>query len=164
MTVHTLHPSPIGDLLLVGETTEDSVFLTGLYMEEHRRGPAIEPAWTRDDAAFAEVASQLDAYFAGRRRAFDIPLSTTGTPFQLAVWDQLRAIPCGETRTYGELARRIGRPGAARAVGAAVGRGVVAGAAAGGATLGGSSWPFVSNAHPSTLPWPGWDEPAPVAL
>ena len=122
MTVYALHPTPIGDLLLVGEPAPGGVRLRGLYMEDHRRGPAIDPAWSRDDAAFAEVARQLDEYFDGRRRSFDVALAPAGTPFQLGVWDELRGIPYGETTTYGELARRVGRPAAARAVGAAVGR------------------------------------------
>lgn len=123
MTSYTLHPSPIGELLLVGESRPDGVLaLSGLYMEEHRRGPAIAPAWRRDDAAFGEVRRQLDEYFAGRRRAFDLPLAPHGTPFQLRVWEELRRIGPGTTRTYGELARAVGKPAAARAVGAAVGR------------------------------------------
>jgi methylated-DNA-[protein]-cysteine S-methyltransferase len=122
VTVYTLHPSPIGDLLLVGEPAGDGVALSGLYMEGHKRGPGIAGAWVRDDAAFAAVAVELDEYFARSRRRFDLALAPEGTPFQLAVWEQLRLIPCGERVTYGELARRVGRPGAARAVGAAVGR------------------------------------------
>jgi methylated-DNA-[protein]-cysteine S-methyltransferase len=133
MTLYALHPSPIGDLLLVGDLDSaasagtagagtGALALRGLYMEEHRHGPRVDPAWVRNDAAFAEVARQLDEYFAGRRRTFDLPLAPTGTPFQLAVWEQLRRIPTGTTVSYGELAQRVGRPGAARAVGAAVGR------------------------------------------
>jgi methylated-DNA-[protein]-cysteine S-methyltransferase len=122
MTVYTFHPSPIGDLLLVGEPAAGGVALSGLYMEGHKRGPSIGESWVRDDVAFTSVKSELDEYFAGARRSFDLPLSPKGTPFQLAVWEQLRLIPCGETTSYGELALRVGRPGAARAVGAAVGR------------------------------------------
>ena len=122
MTVHAFHTSPIGDLLLVGEPVAGAVALRGLYMEGHLRGPAVDGAWTRDDRVFAEVGRQLDAYFDGRRRAFDLPLAPAGTPFQLAVWEKLRRIPYGETTTYGAIARRIGRPAASRAVGAAVGR------------------------------------------
>jgi methylated-DNA-[protein]-cysteine S-methyltransferase len=122
MTVYAIHPSPIGALLLVGEPAGDGVALTGLYMEGHRRGPAVAPTWVRDDAAFAQVTRQLDEFFAGGRRAFDLRLAPSGTPFQLAVWEELRRIPAGGTTTYGELARRVGRPAASRAVGAAVGR------------------------------------------
>lgn len=122
MTVYAFHPSPIGDLLLVGEAAGGQTSLRGLYMEEHRRGPSVDPAWHEDPAAFAEVGRQLDEYFAGSRTAFDLPLSPVGTPFQVAVWEQLRLIPRGTTTTYGAIAARIGRAAAARAVGTAVGR------------------------------------------
>jgi len=67
----------------------------------------------------AEAARQLRAYFAGELTEFDLPLLLEGTAFQRAVWERLRQIPYGETTSYGELARRIGRPGASRAVGLA---------------------------------------------
>jgi methylated-DNA-[protein]-cysteine S-methyltransferase len=73
-------------------------------------------------AVLADAARQLDAYFAGEVREFDVPLRLTGTPFQIAVWQALRAIPYGSTISYGELARRTGRVGAARAVGRANGQ------------------------------------------
>ena len=66
-----------------------------------------------------QAAAELAEYFAGTRRTFTVPLSLKGTDFQLAVWQALREIPYGQTRTYGEIARAIGRPGAARAVGMA---------------------------------------------
>ncbi len=66
--------------------------------------------------------SQLEEWLNGRRTEFDLPLRPVGTPFQLAVWQALGEIPYGETRTYGAIARKLGRPGAARAVGAACGR------------------------------------------
>jgi len=65
------------------------------------------------------AAQELDEYFAGRRKAFTVPLSPHGTQFQLAVWEALRAIPYGQARTYGEIAAAVGRPKAARAVGMA---------------------------------------------
>ena len=123
MIVHASHPSPIGPLLLVGERDDaGGVRLSGIFMEEHRHGPAVDPSWIEDPAAFREVARQLDEYFAGTRPSFDLPLAPGGTPFQRRVWEELARIPAGTTVTYGELARRAGRPGAARAVGAAVGR------------------------------------------
>jgi len=70
----------------------------------------------------ATAARELAEYFSGGRRSFDLPLSPRGTEFQLAVWAALRAIPYGATTSYGELASRLGRPTAARAVGAAVGK------------------------------------------
>jgi methylated-DNA-[protein]-cysteine S-methyltransferase len=78
------------------------------------------------DAVLAETSRQLAAYFAGELREFDLPLRPSGTPFQLDVWQALRDIPYGETVSYGELARRIGRPAAARAVGRANGQNPIA--------------------------------------
>lgn len=123
MTVHAFHPTPIGRLLLVGEPDgADGTRLAGIYMEQHRHGPVVDPSWAEDAAAFGEVARQLDEYFDGLRTTFDLPLAPAGTPFQRRVWDELTRIPRGTTVTYGELAMRAGHPGAARAVGAAVGR------------------------------------------
>ena len=111
-------PSPIGRLQLHG----DGDALTGLFMELHRNLPVTPPRSKRDPAPFRDVIAQLREYFAGKRRAFDVPLAAHGTEFQRAVWKGLVAIPYGETRSYGELARRIGRARAVRAVGLANGR------------------------------------------
>jgi methylated-DNA-[protein]-cysteine S-methyltransferase len=118
---YSIHESPIGDLLL---TCDVNGHLTGLYMSQNRGTPTAEPArgWLRDDRAMSEVRDQLSAYFDGRLRDFDLPLSMHGTPFQELVWEGLRAIPYGVTVSYAELADRIGRPGASRAVGSANGR------------------------------------------
>lgn len=86
----------------------------------------VEDGWERDDAALAEVTRQLDEYFAGARVEFDLVLAPRGTPFQREVWDQLCRIPYGETISYGELAKRVDRPGAARAVGSANGQNPIA--------------------------------------
>jgi methylated-DNA-[protein]-cysteine S-methyltransferase len=75
----------------------------------------------RDEAVPAPVAQQLVAYLAGARRDFDLPLDLRGTPFQLQVWEALRAIPYGQVRSYADLAATIGRPNAVRAVGLANG-------------------------------------------
>lgn len=83
-------------------------------------GVRLEGPLTTSSLLF-ELARQLEGYFQGERTYFDVPLSLRGTPFQLAVWQALKGIPYGEVVTYGELARRIGRPRAARAVGRAVG-------------------------------------------
>ncbi len=74
------------------------------------------------DAVLARAARACDAYAAGERKTFDVPLAPRGTPWQRTVWEALLAIPYGETLSYGKLAARLGRPGSARAVGAAVGR------------------------------------------
>ena len=123
MIVPAFHAAPIGRLLLVGEQDDArGVRLSGIYMEQHRHGPAVGSSWAEDSLAFGDVARQLDEYFAGMRATFDLPLAPAGTPFQRRVWAELASIPQGMTVTYGELARRVGHPGAARAVGAAVAR------------------------------------------
>jgi methylated-DNA-[protein]-cysteine S-methyltransferase len=116
---YTYAPTPVGDVLL---TADGSGHLTGIYWPEHRLAPKPGPGWERDDGAFAGALEQLDEYFAGRRTSFDLPVAAQGTPFQHRVWDALREIRFGETVTYRELAERIGRPSAARAVGLANGR------------------------------------------
>ena len=77
--------------------------------------------WERDDEAFPDAVEQLAAYFAGDRTEFDLELDLVGTQFQRRVWAALLTIPYGETRSYGEIARQIGSPGAFRAVGLANG-------------------------------------------
>lgn len=110
--------TPFGPIFLCG----DGAFLTGLHFPGHRHWPGLDPAWQRDDESFAVARQQLTEYFAGERREFDIPVRLHGTPFQQRVWQELTRIPHGVTITYAELARRIGRPTATRAVGAANGR------------------------------------------
>ena len=82
-------------------------------------GSVVPPNAVVDLNAHRENLKQLRQYFDGERTVFDLPLDLQGTPFQLAVWNELLKIPYGETRSYGEIARRIGKPGAARAVGMA---------------------------------------------
>ena len=82
-------------------------------------GPAEGPVMPGKGTCLADAAAQLAEYFAGRRRAFDVPLFPRGTPFQRAVWAQLRRIPWGETRCYQQLAAALGNPNATRAVGMA---------------------------------------------
>jgi methylated-DNA-[protein]-cysteine S-methyltransferase len=119
---YTTVDSPIGELLLVG----DGQALHGLYMQEGRTAKRIEPGWERFEQPFAAVVAQLAEYFDGRRRGFDVPLAFDGPPFQRQAWQALREIPYGETVSYGEQARRIGHPDAARAVGAANGQNPIA--------------------------------------
>ncbi|MFC8101046.1 methylated-DNA--[protein]-cysteine S-methyltransferase [Streptomyces sp. NPDC057363] len=118
MKQHTVIDSPYGALTLVAE---DGV-LCGLYMTDQRYRPPEESFGAADDGPFAEAEDQLTAYFAGELKDFTIALRLNGTPFQRTVWDQLRRIPYGETRTYGELADALGNPAASRAVGLANGR------------------------------------------
>jgi len=97
----------------------DGRSLSGLHTDSDKHSPAMRPDWIRDEAAvpFAEVKAQLRAYFEGRLTEFDLPLAPQGSEFQLRVWRELRGIPYGKTISYAELARRIGRPQASRAVG-----------------------------------------------
>ncbi len=119
MTTYTATvSSPIGDIALVG----DGESLSGLYMPQHRHRPPLPESAVRDDDAFAAAREQLAAYFAGERTAFELPVAPTGTPFQREVWQALTEIPYGTTCSYGELAQRIGKPAAVRAVGLANGR------------------------------------------
>ncbi|MFH8973430.1 methylated-DNA--[protein]-cysteine S-methyltransferase [Streptomyces sp. NPDC017890] len=121
MKQHTVIDSPYGALTLVAENGA----LCGLYMTEQRHRPPEETfgAPSSPDASpFAEAEEQLEAYFEGELKDFTLGLALNGTPFQRAVWDQLREIPYGETRTYGELAAALGTPNASRAVGLANGR------------------------------------------
>ena len=106
-----VHPTPLGPV----EIVTDGGALVSLKLQPGAEGPV-----PRDVALLA--ARQIDEYLAGERTDFDLPLAPAGTPFELAVWERLRAIPCGDTVTYGELAAELGRPGAARAVGRANGR------------------------------------------
>ena len=118
--------TPIGPL--VAGATDDALCLleypdrrmmeAQLQTLRRRFGRPLAPG---DSPLFPELRAQLGEYFAGRRRAFDLPLDYPGSPFQRRVWDALRRIPYGETRTYAELAREVGEPGAARAVGRANG-------------------------------------------
>jgi methylated-DNA-[protein]-cysteine S-methyltransferase len=119
MKHHTVIDSPYGPLTLVAD--EDGA-LCGLYMVDQRHRPPEENFGTPDDTLFTEATAQLQAYFAGELKEFTIQLRLHGTPFQQAVWDQLRRIPYGETRSYGDLADALGNPGASRAVGLANGK------------------------------------------
>ena len=101
--------TPIGPVRLEA----DGEGLTGLVFLDN--GDPTAP----DGPVLEEAARQLAEYFRGARKVFDLPLRPIGTEFQLRVWRALREIPFGETRTYGDIARRLGRPGAARAVGMA---------------------------------------------
>jgi methylated-DNA-[protein]-cysteine S-methyltransferase len=112
--------TPIGELLL---TADDDGALTGVNLPNRHPDPA---GWERDDELLAGARRQLNEYFAGERTTFDLPLRPLGAPFQLRVWEALLRIPYGRTASYGELARELGHPTAARAVGAANGRNPIA--------------------------------------
>jgi methylated-DNA-[protein]-cysteine S-methyltransferase len=118
-TIYDYHASPIGELLI---TWNDDA-LTGLHMVGNNgdETPHLEAEWRRDPSALRIVHEQLRAFFAGDLFTFELRLRMDGTPFQRLVWEGLLGIPFGATISYAELARRIGRPSAARAVGAANG-------------------------------------------
>jgi methylated-DNA-[protein]-cysteine S-methyltransferase len=112
--------SPIGELTLLGSASA----LVALHLPGSDDEP---PEGERGKTPLLErVAAQLREYFAGERRTFDIELAANGTPFQHRVWDALMGIPYGELRSYGDVAKVIGRPAASRAVGAANGRNPIA--------------------------------------
>jgi methylated-DNA-[protein]-cysteine S-methyltransferase len=115
---YTTIDSPIGELLLAG----DEHGLARVSMSPFWP----DPTWRPDPAPFADASRQLTEYFAGDRHEFELTLALVGNPFELTVWDALQRIPYGETASYGEIAREIGRPNAPRAVGLANGRNPVA--------------------------------------
>ncbi len=108
----------IGELLLAGEA--DTLSMIGFPKGAMRRDP--EPDWIYNEKALAVVCEQLQEYFAGTRKDFDLSLSLSGTEFQVSVLEALQGIPYGQTTSYGAIAKQIGRPKAVRAVGAANGR------------------------------------------
>jgi methylated-DNA-[protein]-cysteine S-methyltransferase len=115
--------SPVGILTL----TASGDGLAGISFETSRRVRHPEPAREDErDPLLLRAASQLREYFAGDRRSFDLPLDIEGTEFQKLVWDQLLQIPFGETRSYGEIAQRLGDPKFSRAVGLANGSNPIA--------------------------------------
>jgi methylated-DNA-[protein]-cysteine S-methyltransferase len=115
---YTYADTPVGRLFLAcrGEALVVLTFAAG------KRAFGPRPDWRADDGPFVEITRQLNGYFEGRRRAFDFPVGPVGTPFERAVWREVTAIPYGTTASYADIARRIGRPRACRAVGAANGK------------------------------------------
>ncbi len=109
--------SPVGPLLVAAD--EAGLRLIHFQAGRERRKP--DPTWEGDPRPFRALARQLGEYFRRERRTFDLPLAPRGTAFQLATWRALSTIPYGQTVSYAELARRVGRPAASRAVGAANG-------------------------------------------
>lgn len=114
---YSYHQSPLGPLLMAGD--EDALWYLSFPTGSKTRQP--EANWQQDDGFFSEVSRQLDAYFAAELQQFELSLHYEGTEFQRTVWQALHTIPYGETLTYGELAMRIKKPTASRAVGAANG-------------------------------------------
>ena len=115
---YTFVSSPIGQLLLAGSDT--ALQIIGFSTGSKARSPVAD--WQRRDQPFKDAARQLAEYFDGKRRDFDVAIEPAASEFQAAVLDELRRIPYGQTRSYSQVARAMGRPKAVRAVGAANGR------------------------------------------
>lgn len=114
---YTYVDSPVGSLLLAGD--EEALEVISFPSGSKARNP--RPAWRRYDEPFRRARQQLEEYFAGTRRDFELPLGPRTSPFQARVLDALRAIPYGETRSYKDIAIALGDPRAVRAVGSANG-------------------------------------------
>jgi methylated-DNA-[protein]-cysteine S-methyltransferase len=117
-TCYTYLPTPIGRLLLA----DRGAGLSCIAFPGGKSARLPEPDWEVNETPFREVIRQLEAYFSGKLHRFELQLAPEGTPFQRKVWEALCEIPYGATATYGEIACRIGKPKAVRAVGAANGR------------------------------------------
>jgi len=115
---YTWYSSPVGEVFL----TARGGALTGLDLLGRREDRPIPDDWTEGAEVLDAARAQLDAYFEGRSRGFDLPIQLEGTPFQRRVWGELCKIPYSRTISYTELARRVGNPAASRAVGGANGR------------------------------------------
>ncbi|MFE7455991.1 methylated-DNA--[protein]-cysteine S-methyltransferase [Streptomyces sp. NPDC012600] len=125
-TVYTRVASPLGELLLVGESdgTAEGLRLVSLSVPGQKGGAVVQDGWLSAPELFTGVVAQVEAYFAGRSTRFDVPFAEgVGTEFQRRVWKVLESIPYGQTLSYGEVAARVGASGAGvRAVGTAIGR------------------------------------------
>jgi len=120
MHTYDYFQSPHGRMLLVA----DDKALTGVYFTGQKHHPRIESDWVRDarHALLRQAKRELAEYFSGKRKRFLVKLAPRGTPFQRSVWKAIAGVGFGRTIPYAELARRAGRPGSARAAGAATGR------------------------------------------
>ncbi|WP_052851181.1 methylated-DNA--[protein]-cysteine S-methyltransferase [Streptomyces avicenniae] len=117
--LYTLHPSPLGDLLIAGPRPG---VLASVSVPRQKGGATVQADWRRDDTAFPDATRQFDAYFAGERTTFDLVLEPVGSDFRRRVWTALHRIEYGATVTYGELTEMAGLPRTAvRAVGGAIG-------------------------------------------
>ncbi len=115
-TFHLNFSTPYGELELIG----NSIFITGLkFLPQKFTENKLTINWSKYPPLAKTACHQLQEYFLGKRRDFDLPLKLEGTAFQMAVWEKLAQIPFGQTKTYGQLAKELGKPGASRAVGGA---------------------------------------------
>jgi methylated-DNA-[protein]-cysteine S-methyltransferase len=114
---YTFIDTPVGKVLLIG----DGQVLAGLHWDVFARRPQVANTWIEDKTRFTVVIQQIEEYFAGTRKSFDITYQMRGTPLQQSVWKELEKIPYGIKSSYQAIATAIGKPAAVRAVGAAVG-------------------------------------------
>lgn len=115
---YTYYQSPFGEMTLQA----DEQGLLGAWFEIHTTKPEMLGQYVENDPILTQAIKQLEEYYSGRRKAFDLPVSATGTEFQNKVWHALTTIPYGETWSYQDLANAIGNPKAVRAVGLANGK------------------------------------------
>jgi O-6-methylguanine DNA methyltransferase len=108
---------PTGELLLMS----DGSAVTGVYWKAYKKVPTPTSDWVKDPSKFKELTQQINEYFEGKRKLFDIETKSQGTEFQRAVWKVISEIPYNKSLSYKEVAEKIGRPKAVRAVGTAVG-------------------------------------------
>ncbi|HMI09545.1 MAG TPA: methylated-DNA--[protein]-cysteine S-methyltransferase [Candidatus Saccharimonadales bacterium] len=108
---------PTGELLLTG----DGENITGVYWKAYKKVPEPGADWVRDSSKFESVTRQINEYFAGTRKTFDVKTKRSGTEFQNLVWKVISEIPYNQRLSYKEVAEKVGRPKAVRAVGTAVG-------------------------------------------
>jgi methylated-DNA-[protein]-cysteine S-methyltransferase len=120
MRYYDTFESPHGGMLLVA----NEAGLAGVYFDRQKHHPKRQADWKKDPLhrVLRQAKRELAEYFAGKRRQFEVALAPEGTPFQRAVWKAISGVAFGQTISYGELARRAGCPGSARAAGAATGR------------------------------------------
>jgi methylated-DNA-[protein]-cysteine S-methyltransferase len=120
MIRYARYPSPLGEVIVIAN--DAGIWSVDFVDAKYAR--RIDPEWIEDpqSSPLRECIRQLAEYFAGKRRDFDLPLAPRGTPFQERVWNEIARVPYGKTISYGELAKRAGAPGQARAAGAATGR------------------------------------------
>jgi len=120
MRYYDRYESPLGRILLVATGSA----LCGVYFNRQKHFPEKSKTWQRapDHAPLKQAKREIAEYFSGRRKRFEVALAPEGTDFQRTVWKAIAKVAFGDTITYAELARRAGRPGSARAAGAATGR------------------------------------------
>lgn len=116
MIYYTIIKTPVGQLIAVAENEK----LISMYWAVYKRAH-IDPSWREDSTKFTELATQIHEYFDGTRTKFPLPAAASGTPFQQQVWQIIAQIPYGTSITYKDIAEKVGKPHAVRAVGTAVG-------------------------------------------